>query len=82
MQFSYDYGTDTVSTYGNAYPLKDIRVWLTENYPDLVKSHFIKVISISGVNHATFDWFNIYQVAEDTGILQNYFQSIWKEANK
>lgn len=75
MQLSYDYIKDTVSTQGVEYELSDIRKWLTQNYSELVMSHFIKVIKSDGKNKPTFDWYNIYQTAEDMGLMHEYFMN-------
>lgn len=75
MQLTYDYNKDTFSTYGDDYPLLPLREWLAEKYPELVGSHFIKTIKSEGVYKSTFDWYNIYQVAEDSGLIQEYFNS-------
>ena len=81
MQLTYDYVRDTVASGGVEYPLSQLRQWLAKNEPSLVESHFIKVVSVEGKRKATFDWYNIYQVAEDTGIISLQFKNIWKEAN-
>lgn len=57
---------------GRSYPLKDFRMWLILNEPNLVASHVIKRIIKNGRLVPTYDWQHIYFLAQTYGILKKY----------
>ena len=71
---------NTLNTNGLSVNLDSYRLYIITNYPDLCKNLFIKKIlmcsSIGLVSKFTYDWDEIFKLAEESGYLKQFIAKI------
>lgn len=72
LSVMFDYKNDTILIDGRLYQLDQLREWLLHNHPVLCTNNFIKTIRVYKANKRTYDWDNVFEIAQDSGFLVDF----------